>query len=102
MTYAFVVDVPAPAGMYDALHAEVTRRAPEGADGLLLHVGRATEGGFSVLEVWVSREACDRFDREVVGPALADLSGGQAPPEPPARTEFDPLGLVVPAARVVV
>lgn len=102
MTYSFVVDVPAPAALYDALHAEIARRVPEGADGLLVHVGRATEDGFWVLEVWQSREHKERFDAEVVGPALAHVSGGQAPPAPPPVQEFEPRGLLVPSACVLV
>ena len=100
MTYGFVVDVQAPAQVYDAVHAEVMRRAPGGADGLLLHVGWATADGFRVAEVWESREHCDRFDAEVVGPVVAQLTGGQA--QPPPREEFEPRGLVVPSARVLV
>ena len=102
MTYGFVVDVPAPIELYDALHAEVTRRA-DGADhGMLLHVGRATPGGFQVLEVWESKEAKERFDAEVVGPALAALMDGREPPPMPPLQEFEPRGLIVPAAHVAV
>ena len=102
MTYAFVTDVPAPVELYDALHAEVMRRAPAGADGLLVHVGRSVDGGFQVLEVWESQEHCDRFVRDVVGPAMAQLSGGQDGPLPPPPTEFAPRGLIVPGAGVLV
>lgn len=101
MTWGFVVDVPAPVELYDALHAEVIRRAPHGAEGLLVHVGRATADGFQVMELWQSKEQADRFNAEVVGPAMAELSGGQAPP-PPASDEFEPRGLVVPSAAVLV
>ena len=101
MTYGFVMDVPAPIELYDALHAEVTRREPGGGRGLLLHVGRATPQGFQVIEVWESQEACERFTAEVVGPALAELSGGQPPPMEPAMEEFEPRGLIVPSASVV-
>jgi hypothetical protein len=102
MTYAFVTDVPAPVQLYDALHAEVMRRAPGGAAGLLLHLGRATADGFQVVEVWESKEHCDRFNAEVVGPAMAELSGGRTPQAPPALEEFEPRGLVVPSAQVQV
>jgi hypothetical protein len=40
MTYAFVMDVPAPIEFYDALHAEIARRTPGGVEGILLHVAR--------------------------------------------------------------
>jgi len=102
MAYAFVMDVPASIELYDALHAEVTRREPGGGRGLLVHMGRATPQGFQVIEVWESREDCERFTDEVVGPALAELSGGQLPPMEPAMEEFEPRGLIVPAADVLV
>ncbi len=102
MAYGFVMDVPAPIQFYDALHAEIGRRTIGGADGMLLHVGRETREGFQITEVWESKELKERFDAEVFGPALAELSGGQPPPVPPTIQEFEPRGLVVPAAHVAV
>jgi hypothetical protein len=102
MAYGFVMDVPAPIEFYDALHAEIGRRTAGGVDGMLLHVGRETRGGFQVTEVWESKELYDRFAVEILGPALAELSGGQPPPVEPAMEEFQPRGLIVPAAHVVV
>jgi hypothetical protein len=102
MTFGIVSDVAAPIEFYDAMHAEILRRSAGGVDGMLLHVGRATANGFQVLEVWESRELYDRFTAVVVGPAIAELTGGAAPPEQPPVEEFDPRGLVVPAARVLV
>jgi hypothetical protein len=101
MAHGLVMDVPAPIEFYDALHAEIGRRTAGGVDGMLLHVGRATRGGFQVFEVWESKERCDRFYAEIVGPALTQVSGGQSPPEP-AMDEFEPRGLIVPSAAVVV
>jgi hypothetical protein len=102
MAYGFVMDVPAPIEFYDAVHAEVARLTSGGVDGLLVHVGRETRGGFQITEVWESKELCDRFNAEIFGPALARLSGGQAPPGEPVKQEFEPRGLVVPSAHVAV
>jgi hypothetical protein len=102
MAYGFVMDVPAPIEFYDALHAEIGRRTTGGVDGMLLHVGRETRGGFQITEVWESKELFDRFAAEILGPALAHVSGGQPPPAEPAVEEFEPRGLIVPAAQVVV
>ena len=102
MAYGYVMDVPAPVEFYDALHAEITRRSGGGPEGLLVHLGRATDAGFQILEIWESQEQCERFNAEVVGPALAELSDGQAPPPGPPVDEFEPRGLVIPAAAVVV
>jgi hypothetical protein len=100
MTHGLVLDVPAPIEFYDALHADIGRRAPGGADGLLLHVGRATRGGFQVLEIWESKEKCDRFFTAVVWPAVDSVSGDQAPTGEPTMEEFEPRGLIVSSAAV--
>jgi hypothetical protein len=102
MTHGLVMNVPAPINFYDALHGEVARRSTAGVDGLLLHVGRATDDGFQVLEVWESKEKCDRFFAEVVGPAVASVSGSQAPPGEPVIEEFQPRGLIIPSATIAV
>ena len=102
MAYGFVMDVPAPIELYDAMHAEIGRRTTGGVEGMLLHVGRETREGFQVIEVWESKELSDRYDAEVVRPVVAELSGGQPPAMEPVREEFEPRGLIVPAAHVAV
>jgi hypothetical protein len=104
VAYGFVMDVQAPIEFYDAMHAEIGRRtaAAGGVDGMLVHVGRETRNGFQITEVWETKELYDRFNAEIIGPALAELSGGQPPPQEPVVEEFEPRGLVVPAAHVAV
>jgi hypothetical protein len=102
MTYAFVLDVPAPIDFYDALHAEIARRTPGGVEGILLHVGRETRTGFQVVEVWDSKERFDRFNAEVLGPTLTEVSGGRPLPAEPTLEEFEPRGLIIPSAQVAV
>ena len=102
MPHGLVMNVRAPIEFYDALHAEVARRSNGGVDGLLLHVGRGTGDGFQVVEVWESKEQCDRFFAAVVGPAAASVSGGQAPPGEPVMEEFEPRGLIIPSAVIAV
>ena len=103
MTYAHVVDVPAPVEMYDALHAEILRRSGTTVDGLLVHVGRATATGFQVLEVWQSRAHFDSYNDQVVLPAVAHLAAGQPGPAPQqAIEEFQVRGLVLDGGKVVI
>ncbi len=103
MTYGFVMDVPAPIQFYDALHAELRRRTSgDVVEGLLLHLARQTSTGFQVTEVWESKELCDRYTAEVINPAVEQLSGGRSLPMEPAVDEFEPRGLVLPAAHVFV
>ena len=89
MTYAFTVRVPLPIEVYDASHAEIMNGAGEqGADGLIVQMARSLPDGFEVLEIWQSREHADRFNREVVGPALERLGVADSPE--PETTEFEP------------
>ena len=101
MTYGFVMDVPAPIQFYDALHAELGRRTSGDVDGLLLHLARQTADGVQVIEVWESREQWECATREVVGPVLAEVLRGEAPPLP-VVTEFEVRGLVLPRAGIAV
>lgn len=104
MTYfAHVVDVSAPAAVYDATHAELLRRTGGHVDGLIVHLCRATEGGFQVVEVWTDRAAFERAEREHVGPILAEQSAtAPGAPFPPLREEeFVVRGLVVAAGGIV-
>jgi hypothetical protein len=100
MADGIVLRVPAPIESYDAVHAEVARRSAGEADGLLLHVGRATEDGYQVLEIWESKEKRVRFFDDVVGPAAAAVSDGRASSGQPVMEEFDPRGLIIPSAGV--
>ena len=95
--YGVISAVPAPVEMYDGAHAEIGRRGGVSAEGLLVHLARATESGFEVLEVWESREHFERYNQEVVNPVMADLAPG-APPASQAAVEFEVRGLVIPSA----
>jgi hypothetical protein len=101
--YAHVVNVPAPAGVYDATHAELIRRTGGHVDGLIVHVCRATEDGFQVLEVWSDRSASERADRELVAPILAAQAAAAPDASMPAPRveEFAVRGLVIPASGIV-
>ncbi|MGR7026075.1 hypothetical protein [Geodermatophilus sp. URMC 62] len=100
MTLGVVFDVAAPVETYDAVHAALLRRTGTDVDGLLLHLARQTAEGVQVTEVWESREQFERGTREVVGPVVAEVLGGQAPAS--VVTEFEVRGLVLPRAGVAV
>ena len=101
MPYGVIVKVAAPAEAYDALHADVLRSTEAAVDGLLLHIGRASDDGFEVIEVWTDKAQFERYSEEVVWPAAARLAEGQAGPPPSVQTvEFDVRGLVIPAAHL--
>ena len=100
--YAHVVDVAAPAAVYDAVHAELLRRSGGHVDGLIVHLSRATGGGFQVLEVWTDQVAYERANRELVAPILAEQASSASGAQflPPRVEEFAVHGLVVPASGI--
>ena len=100
--YGLIITVPAPVEMYDALHGEILRRV--GAfDGLLVHIGRATTDDFQVMEVWESKEHCDRANTDIVFPLMRELAGDQPPPSTEPTTEtFDVRGLEIPSGNILI
>jgi hypothetical protein len=79
MTWGLIMDVAAPAQVYDAVHARLLERTGGRSDGLLVHLARATDTGFQVIEVWESRDDFERYQTELVGPLLAEVAGADAP-----------------------
>jgi hypothetical protein len=101
--YGVFTTVPAPVEMYDAVHAEMLRRAGTSVDGLLVHVGRATAEGFQTLEVWESEEHYDRANSAIVLPVLRELAGDQPLPSMDQTTEaFEVHGLVIPRGNILI
>ncbi|TFV79490.1 hypothetical protein E4P39_02360 [Blastococcus sp. CT_GayMR19] len=103
MTWGLITDVAAPAQVYDAMHARLLDLTGGKADGLLVHLARATETGFQIVDVWESKDRFERYQTELIGPLLAELTGADGPAsEAPVVREFDVRGLVVPAAGIAV
>ena len=101
--YGVITTVPAPSEMYDGMHAEMVKRVGMSIDGLLVHVGRATTGGFETLEVWESKEHYDRANIDIVLPLMRELAGDQPLPSIDQATEiFDVHGLVVPGSNILI
>lgn len=99
MTYGVITTVAGNVGGYDQIHAAALRLTGGALDGLLLHVARETTGGYEILEVWDTREQCERGNREVLWPLVAQLPEA-ARPSAPVVEEFDPRGLILNGARV--
>ena len=103
MSWGVITDVAAPAEVYDAMHARLLDLTGGRADGLLVHLARATDTGFQIVDVWESKDYYERYQAEVLGPMLAEMSGPDRPPgDAPVATEFDVRGLVIPRAGVAV
>ncbi len=84
--YAFEQDVPINAAVYGQIKAAL---GPEMAPGFVLHLAiERDDGHLHYLDVWQTKEDCDRFTEErlhpVVGAAL-QAAGIQVDREPPRR-----------------
>lgn len=101
--YCTIQDVPAPIEMYDRVHAAVGARVGDRDIGLLMHLAKESSGGFTVIEIWRSKADFDRAMAEILAPVMREVMGDHGPATaPPPATEFDPRGLIIPAAGVLI
>ena len=99
MTYAFTQDVPIDAAFYERILAGL---GPEPPQGLIIHLAcERPEGGLRYVDVWETKEDCDRFTDERLHPVihvlLREIFGDDLPPEP----DRTPLQLVHAWGRAV-
>jgi hypothetical protein len=98
--YGTISRVAAPIEMYDGIHAAILSRAGADIDGLLVHLARPSPQGFEVIEVWETREDMERYERDVVGPLLAQAPAGDSDAEWAQVEEFEVRGLVIPRGGI--
>ena len=66
--YAYEQPVPITAELYGKIH---DRLGAEPLEGLVVHLTvRAADGAIRYVDVWTSKEACDRAFRERIHPAV--------------------------------
>jgi hypothetical protein len=83
MAWGFIAELPLSREEYDRLNAEIS---PD-PDGLILHTASEKGGTMRVIDVWESKDAYQRFERDILFPALERI-GGDTPDEPPPLDEF--------------
>jgi hypothetical protein len=79
MAIAMVTKVSqATLDQYDAVNAKIGL-GDDPPEGLIVHAAASGEApGFVILEVWESSDAYERFASERLGPAIAEVTQGQA------------------------
>jgi hypothetical protein len=89
MAYAFTQDVPVDAAFYRRITDGL---GPDAPAGLVLHLAvERPDGGLRYIDLWESREDCERFVEERLHPVVHSLLAevfGDAVPDEPARTEL--------------
>lgn len=84
--YAFTQDLPITAEIWSAIKEGI---GPAPIPGLVIHAVTRQAAGLRYIDVWESKESCDRFLAERVHPVLrAAFAGAPLPPEPP-RDELE-------------
>ena len=85
--YAFVQDVPIGADIYWRI---VDGMGDDAVPGQLLHLCvRRADGGLRYIDVWESRDACDKAFDERIHPAVGAALGGARPASEPIREELE-------------
>ena len=92
--YAFTQDLPITTDIYARIMEGLGTAPPEGC---VVHAVVQIEGGLRYIDIWESREACDRFLEEHVHPILqaAFKSAGATLPNEPDRNEMELVSLIV-------
>ena len=74
--------------MYDAVNRKLEEGGQRMQEGHVFHcVGAMEGGGFRVFDVWETQEQFEKFVQEALGPAIDDVTGGQA--GEPNRTIYE-------------
>ncbi len=97
MTLSLVLDIPSSVDDYKAAHAEFSKHP---TDDMLLHIARPTSKGVQIIEVWTSKEACGKWMEECVGRVADALAAAGLTLPQVAPTQFEPAGLIMPAAGI--
>lgn len=81
--------------MYEAVQSKVNVESDPPA-GLIMHTAGEVEGGLQVVDVWESEDAANRFAEQRLLPAIREVAGDQAPPNPPNATVYELKNLIKP------
>ena len=94
MAWGFIGELPISQAEYDRLNAEIA----SDPEGLILHTASEKDGQIRVIDVWESKDAYERFERDALMPAMGRI-GMEAPQQgPPPRDEFEVHNMRGPAA----
>ena len=66
-------------------------RPDQAPEGVLLHTAGQSAMGWYVCDVWESKEHFQRFAEQQIGPAMHELTGGQADGPQPQFFEIETL-----------
>jgi hypothetical protein len=70
--YGYIWRAQAPIEAYNVLHKEIVDLVgSDSPEGLLVHLAYAGETGYTLVEVWESKEQSQAFSRDIVSQAYS-------------------------------
>jgi hypothetical protein len=94
VAWGFISELPMSRDEYDRLNAEI----PDDPEGLILHTASEKDGQMRIVDAWQSKDAYERFERDVLMPAWGRIGGEPPTGGPPPRDEYEIHNLRGPAA----
>ena len=84
MPWGFIQELPVSREEYDRIDQAI----PDEPEGLIVHTASEKDGRIRVVDIWESKDAYQRFERETLMPAIQGVveapQGG-----PPPMDEFE-------------
>src|SRR6266550_996593 len=71
MAWGFISELPVSRDEYDRIDAEIG----DDPEGLILHTASEKNGKMRIIDVWESKDAYERFENDVLMPAMSRLGG---------------------------
>ena len=85
MAWGFISELPVSRDEYDRIDAEIG----DDPEGLILHTASEKNGKMRIIDVWESKDAYERFESDVLMPAMSRLGGEPPAGGPPPREEYE-------------
>ena len=72
-------------------------------EGLIVHTASVVDGKLKIVDIWESEEHAQRFGKERLGPAIAEVAGEEmaAPPEPDQVEIYEIKAMILPQRAAV-
>jgi hypothetical protein len=88
--------------MYQQVDAKLQEQS-DPPEGLIVHTASVVDGKLKIVDVWESEEHAQRFGRERLGPAIAEVAGEEmaAPPDPEQVEIYEIKSMILPQRAAV-
>ena len=85
MPWGFIQELPVSREEYDRIDQAIT----DDPEGLIVHTASEKDGRIRVIDIWESKDAYQRFERDTLMPAVQGVVSGPPQGGPPPMDEFE-------------